>query len=46
MVLHLAYGYEPKDGADSLVQTAEDAITGFSKATEPGWLVDGFPFRE
>ncbi len=48
MILRLSYGYSV-DGHDikdplSLVQIAEDAMRGFSRASEPGaYLVDNFP---
>ncbi|THH07559.1 hypothetical protein EW145_g3297 [Phellinidium pouzarii] len=44
-ILKLAYGYTAKPESDPFVKIAEDAMAGFSKASEPGaFMVDRFPF--
>lgn len=43
LILRLAYGYEVKQTYDPLVKIVEDAMLGFAKASEPGWIVDSFP---
>lgn len=40
VILRLNYSYKTKDVSDSFFQIAEDSFAGFSKAAEPGWLVD------
>lgn len=41
----LAYGYSAQLEDDPLVNIAEEAMGGFSKASEPGaFMVDRFPF--
>ncbi|TFK41697.1 cytochrome P450 [Crucibulum laeve] len=45
LILKLSYGYEIQRGDPlQLVQIVEDAMDGFSRASEPGWWVDEFPF--
>lgn len=40
----LAYGYSAQSEGDPLVNIAEEAMRGFSKASEPGaFMVDRFP---
>ena len=47
MILKLAYGYTAKEENDPIVRIAEEAMDGFSKASEPGaFLVDRFPLCE
>jgi hypothetical protein len=48
VLLKLAYGYNTSDKKDSLalVKIVQDAMDGFSVASEPGWLVDSFPLRK
>lgn len=42
----ILYGYEAKPRNDPFVKIAEDAMKGFSRASEPGaFLVDRFPIR-
>ncbi|KAH6891913.1 cytochrome P450 [Coprinopsis sp. MPI-PUGE-AT-0042] len=46
VLLRLSYGYHPGaegDDALGLVKIVEDAMVGFSVASEPGWWVDSFP---
>ncbi|KAJ3532238.1 hypothetical protein NMY22_g7821 [Coprinellus aureogranulatus] len=45
VLLRLSYGYNPYDKQDSLslVKIVQDAMDGFSVASEPGWWVDSFP---
>ena len=44
-ILRVAYGYTVKGDDDPLVKIVEEAMIGFSKASEPGsFLVDRFPF--
>ncbi|KII91350.1 hypothetical protein PLICRDRAFT_173216 [Plicaturopsis crispa FD-325 SS-3] len=43
LILRLTYGYKATTRDDPLVAIADVAMDGFSKATEPGWLVDSFP---
>ena len=46
-ILLMSYGYSTANGDPlQLVRLAEDAMDGFSKASEPGWLVDSVPIRE
>ncbi|TRM57459.1 cytochrome P450 [Schizophyllum amplum] len=43
-ILLMSYGYNATNGDPlKLVKIAEDAMDGFSKASEPGWLVDSLP---
>ncbi|KAI5832874.1 cytochrome P450 [Schizophyllum commune Tattone D] len=43
-ILLMSYGYPTANGDPlQLVKIAEDAMDGFSKASEPGWLVDSVP---
>ncbi|KAL1759268.1 cytochrome P450 [Schizophyllum commune] len=43
-ILLMSYGYSTANGDPlQLVKIAEDAMDGFSKASEPGWLVDSVP---
>lgn len=43
-ILMLAYGYSAQSEGDPLVNIAEEAMRGFSKASEPGaFMVDRFP---
>ena len=43
----MSYGYSTANGDPlQLVKIAEDAMDGFSKASEPGWLVDSVPIRK
>ncbi|KAF7974983.1 hypothetical protein HWV62_10733 [Athelia sp. TMB] len=44
LLLKVAYGYTVESENDSFVKIAEDAMLGFSKASEPGaFWVDNFP---
>ncbi|KAJ2936567.1 hypothetical protein H1R20_g522, partial [Candolleomyces eurysporus] len=46
VLLRLAYGYNPNQAHGdslSLVKIVQDAMDGFSVASEPGWWVDSFP---
>ncbi|TFK22149.1 cytochrome P450 [Coprinopsis marcescibilis] len=46
VLLRLAYGYHPSSESNDslgLVKIVEDAMAGFSAASEPGWWVDSFP---
>ncbi|KAH6900942.1 cytochrome P450 [Coprinopsis sp. MPI-PUGE-AT-0042] len=46
VLLRFSYGYYPgAEGGDALglVKIVEDAMVGFSVASEPGWWVDSFP---
>ena len=46
-ILLMSYGYSTANGDRlQLVKIAEDAMDGFSKASEPGWLVDSVPIRK
>ncbi|KAI5888586.1 cytochrome P450 [Schizophyllum commune H4-8] len=43
-ILLMSYGYSTaSDDPLQLVKIAEDAMDGFSRASEPGWLVDSVP---
>ena len=47
MILYLSYGYEVSEdeSKDPLVNIAEEAMQGFSRASEPGaYLVDTIPW--
>ncbi|KAH8116168.1 cytochrome P450 [Phellopilus nigrolimitatus] len=45
IILMIAYGYSTQSENDPLVNIAEEAMVGFSKASEPGaFIVDRFPF--
>ncbi|KAF6746135.1 cytochrome P450 [Ephemerocybe angulata] len=46
VLLRLAYGYDPSQNRNDqryLVKIVQDAMDGFSLASEPGWRVDSFP---
>ncbi|KAJ2918959.1 hypothetical protein MD484_g1435, partial [Candolleomyces efflorescens] len=46
VLLRLAYGYNPNQSRGdslSLVKIVQDAMDGFSVASEPGWWVDSYP---
>ena len=47
VILKLSHGYTTtKIGQDPLVQLADDALSEFSVAAQPGkWMVDMMPFR-
>ena len=47
VILKLSHGYTTtKTGQDPLVQLADDALSEFSVAAQPGkWMVDMLPFR-
>ncbi|RDB21787.1 hypothetical protein Hypma_010853 [Hypsizygus marmoreus] len=45
LILLLSYGYHTQAGDPlDLVKIVEDAMAGFSRASDPGWWVDSIPF--